>query len=408
MADVVVVGAGPSGLAAAVALRRVGVRDVVVMEREREAGGIPRHSAHLGYGVRDLGRVMTGPSYAQAWVRRAVAAGVDLRTSTTVTDWSEDLQVTATSPTGRYSIDASAIVLATGCRERPRAARLVPGTRPAGVMTTGQLQQLVHLHHWSPGRRAVIVGAEHVSYSAALTLAEAGCAVVAMATSEPRHTSFGVFDGSARRRWRFPLHTRTTVSDIGGRERVEWVELTDSAGQARIVPCDTIVFTGDWIADHELARRHGVEIDRSSSGPVVDSSLRTTTPGVFAVGNLLHPAETADVCAIDGRHVAHSVLGTLHGVQWPGGGVPIEVDAPLTWVSPARITDASMPPRGRFVLRGSDFVRAPTLQVTQGEQVLWRGRRPWLVPTRPIYVPATWLDAVDPAGAQIRISVAPA
>ena len=408
MADVVVVGAGPSGLAAATALRQVGIQDVVVMERERDPGGIPRHSAHLGYGVRDLGRFMTGPAYARAWVRRALAAGVDLRTSTTVTDWTDDLDVTATSPSGRYSVRASAIVLATGCRERPRAARLVPGSRPAGVMTTGQLQQLVHVQHRSPGRRAVIVGAEHVSYSAAMTLAEAGCAVVAMTTSEARHTSFGVFDGSARRRWRFPLHTRTTVSDIGGRERVEWVELTDVDGKTQVVPCDTVVFTGDWIADHELARRHGVEIDRSSTGPVVDASLRTTTPGVFAVGNLLHPAETADVCAIDGRHVAHSVLATLHGAPWPSSSVPIVVDQPLTWVSPARVTDRSNPPRDRFVLRGAAFVRGPTLQVSQGDQVLWRGRRPWLVPTRPIYVPATWLRTVDPEGTEVRVSVGPA
>src|SRR5581483_4695312 len=172
-ADVAVVGAGPAGLAAAVQLRRAGAGRVVVLDREAEPGGIPRHAKHQGFGIRDLHRVMSGPRYAARIAEAAIDAGAELRTEAQVTGWAGGaLEVTA--PRGRSRLDARAVVLATGCRERPRPARLVPGSRPQGVMTTSMLQQLVYLRGESPGRRAVVVGAEHVSFSALLTLSHGG------------------------------------------------------------------------------------------------------------------------------------------------------------------------------------------------------------------------------------------
>jgi thioredoxin reductase len=402
LADVVVVGGGPSGLAAAVSLARVGVRDVVVVDREPDAGGVPRHCAHPGFGVTDLGRVVSGPAYAGAWVRRALEHGVDIRTSSTVTGWETTqgaparFSLDVTSPAGRYAIDAGAVVLATGCRERPRAARLVPGTRPDGVLTTGQLQQAVHLDHQRVGSRAVVVGAEHVSYSAVLTLAEAGCTVVAMTTEHARATSFPAFDLATRLRWRFPLHTRTAVTDIRGHGRVRAVELTDLAGGGRReVECDTVVFTGDWVADHELARRHDVAWDRASSGVTVDTAGRTDVPGVFAVGNLVHPAERADVCAHDGSAVGGAVISWLARSRWPVAGARILVEDPLTWISPSRLSDLTSPPRGRLVMRAEVFRRAPAVVVVQGERELWRGRLRAVVPTRSVSIPARWLATVD-------------
>lgn len=398
MADrlVVIVGGGPAGLAAACRLRELGVSDVLVVERESEAGGIPRHSDHIGYGIKDLHRMMTGPRYAAAWRERAARVGVEVRTSSTVTGWDDGLSVAITSRDGLTVERASAIVLATGCRERPRAARLVPGDRPAGVLTTGQLQQLVHLHHRTPGKRAVIVGAEHVSYSAALTLARSGCQTVAMVTEHPRHTSFRAFDAPARLRFRFPVVTNATVTDIRGEERVAEVEVTDRwSGDAQVFECDTVVFTGDWIADYELVRRHGLDVDAHSTGISVDGGMRSTVPGVFAAGNVLHPAETADACTEDGRHVAQSVAGWLATGSWPTRAVPISVESPLLWVSPQRITDHQAPARKRLVLRASAFSRAPQLLVSQGDKELWHGRVPWLLPDRPVYVPTRWLADVD-------------
>ena len=289
---------------------------MVVLDREAEPGGIPRHAGHQGFGIRDLHRLMSGPSYAARLAENAVDAGAELRAETQVTGWAPDGPLELTGPGGRSLLDAKAVLLATGCRERPRSARLVPGSRPQGVITTGTLQQLVYLHRERPGRRAVVVGAEHVSFSALLTLAHGGGRAVAMTTEHPQHQSAAIIRAGAAIRYRTPLLTRTAVSAIRGRRRVEAVELTNlDTGVIREVECDLVVFTADWIPDHELAA--GLELDPLTRGPAVDRSLRTSRPGTFAAGNLLHGAETADVAALDGRHVAASVSRYLDGEDWP-------------------------------------------------------------------------------------------
>ena len=203
-------------------------------------------------------------------------------------------------------------MLATGARERPRAARMIPGDRPHGVYTTGQLQQAVYGYNQSIGRRAVIVGAEHVSYSAAVTLHHAGARVTAMLTEQPRQQSYAAFHLAARLRYRFPIHTRTHLARIIGHGRVEAVEI-DGPGGMRTVECDTVVFTGDWVPDNELARRGGLLMAAPGGSPLFGADLRTSVPGVFAVGNLTHPVETADVVALEGAFAAKSVGRFLAG-----------------------------------------------------------------------------------------------
>ena len=402
----VVVGGGPSGLAAAIELRQLGVSQVSVVEREREAGGIPRHSDHTGFGLRDLRKVLSGPRYAARYRDLAEAAGVEVLTETMVTEWEGNL-LKLTGPHGRLEIEPPAVVLATGCRERPRSARLVPGSRPAGVMTTATLQQLVHLRGRKVGRRAVIVGAEHVSFSAVATLAHGGASVAGLVTELPHHQSLGAFRAGAAVRYRAPVWTRTKLSAIHGAERVESVELTElDSGRTRSVACDLVVFTADWIPDHELAVMAGCELDPGTRGPLVDPALRTTRRGVFAAGNLLHPAETADVCALDGRHVGPSVAAYLRGPgDWPA---PVRMTArsPLAWVAPnLLLSTGHPPPRDRFLLRSTEFVRRARLQVRQGGRELWSGRVGRLVPGRSSYVPANWAAKVDPEAGPVTVSV---
>ena len=185
-----VIGGGPAGLTAATGLAPHS--DVLVLEREAVAGGIPRHCDHSGFGLRDLHRNLRGPAYAERLVKRAEGAGVRIMTSAMVTGWHDAHTVEVTSPGGRFLVDADAIVIATGARERPRHARVIPGDRPDGIYNTGQLQQAVHLHHQRIGHRAVVVGSELVSWSAVMTLREAGCSTVLVATSYDRPDTYAL------------------------------------------------------------------------------------------------------------------------------------------------------------------------------------------------------------------------
>ncbi|MGO9954902.1 MAG: NAD(P)/FAD-dependent oxidoreductase [Solirubrobacteraceae bacterium] len=407
---VAVVGAGPAGLSAAVELRRRGVGSVLVIEREQQAGGIPRHADHQGFGLRDLRRVLPGPEYARHLAERARRAGVALRLGTQVTGWRADGALELTGPAGRTVLVAEAVVLATGCRERPRSARLIPGTRPQGVMTTGTLQQLVHLDHEPVGRRAVVAGAEHVAFSALATLAHAGARTVAMTTELAHHQSFpGVAMGAAVR-YRVPLHTRTRVSAIFGTERVTAVELTDlDSGTARRVACDLIVLTADWIPDHELAVAGGASLDPGTRGPAVDHALRTTRLGTFAVGNLLHGAEPADVAALTGRRVAAGVIAHLAGGPWPHERLPVTVEAPLHWIAPnALCGDRGEPgfsPRDAFRLRAREEVRDVRLEVRQGVSLVYQQRLVRVMPGRSVTLRGDWVARVDTAGPALAVRV---
>jgi thioredoxin reductase len=411
---VVVLGGGPAGLAAAIELRRLSTRDVLVMEREGEPGGIPRHAQHQGFGIRDLRRPTSGPAYARRYAGMAAEAGAEIRTETMVTRWSPGGPLELTGPGGRETIEPDALILATGCRERPRSARLVPGSRPDGVMTTGTLQQLVYLKKREVGRRALIVGAEHVSFSALVTLGHAGARAVGMTTELPRHQTIRLFRAGAALRWRAPLWTRTAVTAIHGRPRVEEVELTDLAsGATRTVECDTVVFTADWIPDHELAVMGGLDMDPGTRGPVVDPALRTSQEGVFAAGNLLHGAEPADIAALSGRHAATAAAAHVRGSEWPRQRVPIKCEPPLHWIAPNAITPhrpgaaphGADPPRGRFLLRSHEFLRGPRIQIVQGDRVIWDGRIRRLVPGRSASLPTGWTAAVDCGGAPICVRV---
>ncbi|MFI7355725.1 NAD(P)/FAD-dependent oxidoreductase [Streptomyces avidinii] len=395
--DVLVVGAGPAGLALAARLATAGA-GVEVLEREEDAGGVPRHCHHGGFGgpVRPW---ITGPAYARRAVRAAVSAGATVRTGVTAIGWDGPLSLETTGPGGPERITARAVVLATGARERPRSARLVPGSRPAGVLTTGELQQAVHLYGQDVGRRAVVVGAEPVARHAVRTLRRAGAEVVAVVTERSR--------GAAVRG--VPLLTATTVGELRGRGRLSGVAVRHEDGRSGVLACDTVVFTGDWIPDHELARRGGVALDPGTRGPSVDASFRTSVPGVFAVGNALHGIEPAATAAAAGAAAAAPVLARLSGAPWPEPGPPLAVRAPLLWVAPNRLTDLAdlTGLAGRpLLLRSGDPLTNPVVTAAQDGRLLWRRRHPGRVPpSRSLRLAPGWTYRVDRAGGPVVLGL---
>ncbi|WP_329126432.1 NAD(P)/FAD-dependent oxidoreductase [Streptomyces sp. NBC_01465] len=392
--DVLIVGAGPAGLTAA--SRLAGVGAVEVLEREAQTGGIPRHCHLGGFGLR------TGPQYARRLTGEAARAGARLRTSVTVTDWAGPRTLDTTGPHGLERITARAVVLATGARERPRSARLVPGTRPAGVLTTGELQQTVHLHGRRPGTRAVVVGAEPVAHSAVRTLLGAGVEVAAMVTDLPHHQAPPTDAADTRLRRGVPLLTRTTVAELLGRGRLSGVAIRHADGREAVIACDTVVFTGDFVPENELPRRGGLLLDPGTRGPTVDPAFRTTGPGVFAAGNLLHGAEPALSAAREGARAAAAVLRHLDGAPWPAEQIPVRAEDPLLWVAPQRISPGSP---HHFLLRTAQFLTRAHLVVRQDGRILHHQRLPrTVVPNRSLTISGNWVDRADPRGGTVIFS----
>jgi Pyridine nucleotide-disulphide oxidoreductase len=221
-----------------------------------------------------------------------------------------------------------------------------------------------------------------------------------------------------------PVWTRTQVTAIHGRPRVEQVDLTElDTGRTRTVECDTVVFTADWIPDHELAVMAGLELDPATRGPAVDPALRSSRPGVFAAGNLLHGAEQADVAALSGRHAAAGVVRYLEDGEWPRPRVPIVCEPPLGWIAPNVVAGRApaiapppgaavapreagprdAPPRARFALRSHEFLRAPRVEIVQGDAVLWSGRLARLMPGRSTRIPHGWTARADPGGGEVGV-----
>jgi NADPH-dependent 2,4-dienoyl-CoA reductase/sulfur reductase-like enzyme len=333
--EVLIVGAGPAGLTAAIELKKRGIKNILVVDREPEAGGMPRFCNHIGFGIVDLWRLYTGPRYATYYRELAEKHGVEVRTSTTIVGWEGGSashptrlenahpfgathHLSFTSPGGLGEIEAKAVLLATGIRERPRAARMVPGTRPQGVYTTGSLQRFVHQEGLPVGKRAVIVGAELVSLSALLTLMHARVKCVGMITEEAAHQvefpyvmmKWGMMDIL-----RFaPLITNARVTNILGHKRVEGIELTRANKQTEIVECDSVVFTGNWISENEMARLGGLEINPVTKAPNIDAGFRSSVNGVFVAGNLLRGGKsvyTADRCVLEGAQAGRAITDFL-------------------------------------------------------------------------------------------------
>ena len=398
--DVIVVGGGPAGISAATALAQSGAGNIVLLDRESEIGGIPRHTEHLGFGVRDMHRLLSGPRYAAELRTRAERAGVEIRPSTTAIDWVGPTSLRVVDSGGIFQLAARTVVLATGVRERPRAARLVAGDRPSGVFTTGSLQQLAAFHRLAAGRRAVIVGAEHVSFSAVLTLRHLGCDVAAMVTPFARQQTSAPLRWATASRHRVPIIVNDDVVEIHGRERVQAVTLRSG----RRIPCDTVVFTGDWIPEHELSRRGSLTLDPSHLGAAVDQALRTSRPGVFAAGNLVHPAETADRCAVGGQSVVSGVCDWLSNPVWPTRSLAIRVDPPLRWITPHHLHLGKGQLPGRLILRVDCITDAGRARVCQGDRELWAGRiRGRAIPNRSISIPGRSVAGADPDGEPIVV-----
>lgn len=383
--DVAIVGAGPAGLSAAFELRRRGATRVVVLEREGEAGGVPRHCGHPPFGWQEYRRILSGPAYAARL--RADAQGLDIRLRTTVTALGQGGRLELATPEGRNALKARRVILATGARETPRSARLVGGTRPIGVTTTGALQAMVYLKNRAPFERPLIVGTELVSFSAVLTCRKAGMRPVAMVEETDRVVAPSPC-ALYPRLLGIPVHTGTTIASIEGGARVESVVLHDRNGRERRIACDGVLFTGRFVPEASLLRASHLAVDPATGGPVVDQTGRCSDPAYFAAGNLLRPVETAGWSFREGRLIAATVAADLATPAQPRPAREISIThrPPVRLVMPQRI---SLPANGTGLADLQLRVERPVsgdLTILSGGAPIWR-RRVSARPERRLLVP---------------------
>ena len=299
--DIVVVGGGPAGMAAAVAAYDAGVTDVVILDREDSVGGILRQCIHNGFGLHKLGRELTGPEYADVYRAEVEKRGIKVLVETTVTAISADRVVTATSRAGILKIQAGAVVLAMGCRERSRGALNISGTRPAGVYSAGTAQKLINCEGYMVGRRVVILGSGDIGLIMARRMSLEGAKVEAVCEIMPYSGGLTRNIVQCLEDYDIPLYLSTTVAEIHGGERVTGVTVAAVDEHRRVkeetkryIPCDTLLLSCGLIPENELTRGAGIPIDSVTAGPLVDENRETAVPGIFACGNVLQVHDLVD------------------------------------------------------------------------------------------------------------------
>ena len=294
--DIVIVGGGPAGLAAALAARENGVADILILEREDQLGGILNQCIHNGFGLHTFKEELTGPEYAARYIEKVEELQIPYKLQTMVLNITPDKRVTAMNrEDGLFEVQAKAVILAMGCRERPRGALNIPGFRPAGIYTAGTAQRLVNIEGFLPGRKIVILGSGDIGLIMARRLTLEGARVQAVVEILPKSGGLQRNIVQCLEDFDIPLLLRHTVVDIKGRERVSSVTVSAVDEQGKPIPgtgqeydCDTLLLSVGLIPENELTRELGARIDPATHGPVVNEKLETTIPGVFACGNVLH------------------------------------------------------------------------------------------------------------------------
>ncbi len=323
--DIVIIGGGPAGLAAAISAREAGIDKVLILERDNQLGGILNQCIHNGFGLHTFKEELTGPEYAARFIKRVLEMNIEYKLGTMVVDLSKERVITAMNrEEGLFTIEAGAVILAMGCRERPRGALGIPGYRPAGIFSAGTAQRFVNVEGKMPGKEVVILGSGDIGLIMARRMTLEGAKVKAVAEVMP-------YSGGLKRNivqclndYNIPLKLSHTVIDIKGKERVEGVTIAEVGpdrkpikGTEEYIPCDTLLLSVGLIPENELTVGAGISMDNVTSGPVVDESLETTIPGVFACGNVLHVHDLVDYVSEEagnaGRHAAEYIKRTREG-----------------------------------------------------------------------------------------------
>ena len=388
--ELVIIGGGPAGLAAAVAAYKAGIQDILILERDNELGGILNQCIHNGFGLHTFKEELTGPEYAGRFIEQVKELGIPYKLNTMVMDLSADKVVTAMNKEdGLFQLKPKAVILAMGCRERPRGALSIPGYRPAGIYTAGTAQRLVNMEGYLPGRKCVILGSGDIGLIMARRMTLEGAEVKVVAELMP-------YSGGLKRNivqclddFGIPLKLSHTVVDIKGKERVEGITLAKVEngkpipGTEEFYECDTLLLSCGLIPENELSQAAGVSINPITNGPAVNESLETNIPGVFAAGNVLHVHDLVDFVSEEAAAAGRDAAAFIQEAkQVEGKSLPIKGIDGVRYTVPVAIRPAALDAEGTVTIRfrvGNVYTNKRVV-VYAGEKQIFSRKRNVLAP----------------------------
>ena len=374
-ADLVIIGGGPAGMSAAVAAYDAGIRDIVILERDKSLGGILRQCIHNGFGLHRFKEELTGPEYAYRYEQQVRERNIPFKLNTMVLDVSADKVVTAmNSDDGMFTIEAKAIILAMGCRERPKGALNISGTRPAGVFTAGTAQKFVNMDGYMPGKKIVILGSGDIGLIMARRMTLEGAEVKAVCELMPYSGGLARNIEQCLNDFGIPLMLSHTVVEIHGKERVTGVTIAKVderrkpiAETRQYIECDTLLLSVGLLPENELTKCAGIPLDRITSGAIVDQNRQTATEGVFACGNVLHVHDLVDYVSEEADIAGRSAAAYIKGETAHGRNITLKTDGKVRYTVPQKITaeeDVTV------YFRVADVFRDVNIVVRDGDKVL--------------------------------------
>ena len=386
--DIVVIGGGPAGLSAAIAAYDAGCRSILILERDVQLGGILNQCIHNGFGLHTFGEELTGPEYAARYITQALDRKIEYKLNTMVLSISEDKHITAVNrEEGLIEIDARAIILTMGCRERSRGALNIPGYRPAGIFTAGTAQRLVNMEGYLPGRRVVILGSGDIGLIMARRMTLEGAKVLCVAELMP-------YSGGLKRNivqclddFGIPLRLSHTVVDIQGKERVTGITLArvengkSVPGTEEHYDCDTLLLSCGLLPENELSRAAGVALSPVTGGPAVNESLETNLPGVFAAGNVLHVHDLVDYVSEEAAAAGAHAADFIRSGEQPGGTVlPVRCENGVRYTVPTTIRPGCAGDTVTLRFRVGNVYKNKKIAVYRGDTCIYSRKRPVLAP----------------------------